>query len=320
MRMWVLACSKQACVAPSSDVIGKCTQPGPSYASNPCLEGCADRSRRFQPLPAYRNATWQWMVGDALMVSPVMTNVTSVIHPHFTAGAWYSAWDFTRLDSSGQTVRMDIPLGDIAVHLRGGAIVPMQQYAPVTRDVRASPVNLVVALPAVQAVSGTTNGPVLPYAMEQQCASARSSNPDKLVSCGLLYADNDSPEVTDANSLQAWFTAVTDKEGDSGVISSTVTAASPELKDKLRINKIEVIGLPKQSSLAKITAPQKSMPYTTARTSMEAWRSDKPAVSVSGASSKQAARAEFDGLRGVLRITGLYLLASEPFSINWHMP
>jgi hypothetical protein len=268
-------------------------------------------------LSACRNATQQWMVGDALMVSPVTTNVTSVINPHFTSGAWYSAWDRTRLDSKGETVRMDIPLGDIAVHLRGGAIVPMQQYALVTRDVRWSPVNLVVALPAAAAPKSKTNaasGPVLPYAMEQQCADARSSNAGKLVSCGLLYADNDSPQITDANSLQTWFTAVTNKEGDSGVISSTVAAVSPELKDRLRITQIEVIGLPKHASSSK--APRSKL--TQARTSMEAWAGNRPAVSV-GARSTQGATAEFDGAKGVLRITGLNLLVTEPFSINWHM-
>jgi hypothetical protein len=151
--------------------------------------------------------------------------------------------------------------------------------------------------------------------MEQQCAQARSSNADKLVSCGLLYADNDSPQVTDANSLQAWFTAVTNKEGDTGVISSTVAAVSPALKDRLRITQIEVIGLPKNASSSKA---QRSK-ITQARTSMEASAGNRPAVSVSAARSTQTATAEFDGSKGVLRITGLNLLVSQPFSINWHM-
>lgn len=277
-----------------------------------------------------RNANQQWMMGEALMVSPVVTNTTSVITPHFTAGAWYSAWDYSRLDSTGQAVRMDVPLGDIAVHLRGGAIVPMQQYAPVTRDMRWSPVNLVVALPAATATTAPAGspaaapaGPVLPYDLDQQCAQAREQNTDKLVSCGLLYADDDAPEASDANSLQAWFTALTDKDGDSGTISSTVTAAAPQLSDRLRITQIEVIGLAKQmqaGSGGSSGTSKASQAHTSARTSMEAWRSDKPAVSVSGPSMNQgSAAAEYDGSRGVLRITGLNLLASEPFSINWRM-
>lgn len=272
------------------------------------------------------------MMGEALMVSPVTTNTTSVITPHFTAGAWYSAWDHSRLDSTGQAVRMDVPLGDIAVHLRGGAIVPMQQYAAVTRDVRWSPVNLVVALPAAAAAAvGTAAaakgaaaaaGLVLPYALDQQCAQARARHTDKLVSCGLLYADDDAPEASDADSLQAWFTALTDKDGDSGTISSTVTAAAPELSGRLRVTQIEIIGLAKQLQAGPGGSGKSktSQPHTTARTSMEAWRSDKPAVSVSGPSMNHgSAQAEYDGSRGVLKITGLNLLASEPFSIHWRM-
>jgi hypothetical protein len=202
----------------------------------------------------------------------------------------------------------------------------MQQYAAVTRDMRWSPVNLVVALPAAAAATTSSTaaaGPVLPYALDQQCAQAREQNTDKLVSCGLLYADDDAPEASDANSLQAWFTALTDKDGNSGTISSTVTAAAPQLSDRLRITQIEVIGLAKQlqaGSGGSSGTSKASQPHTTARTSMEAWRSDKPAVSVSGPSMNQgSAAAEYDGSRGVLKITGLNLLASEPFSINWRM-
>lgn len=267
----------------------------------------------------------QWMLGEALMVSPVMTNVTNVITPHFTAGSWYSAWDFDRLDSDGKAVRMEVPLGDIAVHLRGGAIVPMQKYAPVTRDVRTSPVTLVVTLPAapVQAASQSASaGPIPPYASEQHCASARISNVGKLLSCGLLYADTDSKDVADDDSMQAWFTAVTEKDSSSGVISSSVLSATPELRGKLRITQIYILGLPKQdaaNATVRFNAPasswQKAIP---ARTSMEAWSTDKPAVSVSALTGKQAPQAELDGTKGVLKVTGLDLSVSEPFSINWH--
>lgn len=272
-----------------------------------------------------RNATLQWMLGDALMVAPVMTNVTNVITPHFTAGSWYSAWDYDRLNSDGKAVRMEVPLGDVAVHLRGGAIVPMQKYAPVTRDVRTSPVTLLVTLPAapVQAATQTSSpGPIPPYATEQHCASARISNVGKLVSCGLLYADTDSQDVADDEGLQAWFTAVTEKDSSSGVISSSVLSATPELKGKLRITQVYILGLPKQASATAASwsnaPPPSRQKTTTARTSMEAWNTNRPAVSVSAVVGKHAPQADFDGTKGVLRVTGLDLSVSEPFSINWH--
>lgn len=303
-----------------------------------------------------RNATWQWMIGEALMVSPVTTNLTSVINPHFTAGAWYNVWTYDRLDSKqgGQSVRMDVPLGDIALHLRGGTIVPMQQYAPVTRDVRVSPVKLVVALPAAAAAGDDTGSsasssspssaaarPVLPYAGEEQCASVRARSPGQLVSCGLLYADSDAADVTDTNTLQAWISAVTANDGSSGYIRSSVVAAAQELRDKpLRITQIDVIGLPKQPAAAPAPAPAaaansffnsgafnsfsggQKKPNTPheSRTSMEAWRGGRPAVSVSAASgSKPADQAEYDSVKGVMHITGLDLAATEPFTINWHL-
>jgi alpha-glucosidase (family GH31 glycosyl hydrolase) len=39
-------------------------------------------------LAACRNATAQWMMGEALLVSPVVTEATTTITPYFTAGAW----------------------------------------------------------------------------------------------------------------------------------------------------------------------------------------------------------------------------------------
>jgi hypothetical protein len=39
----------------------------------------------------------------------------------------YSAWDLKRLRvPSGRSVQLQAPVGDIPVHIRGGAIVPMQ--------------------------------------------------------------------------------------------------------------------------------------------------------------------------------------------------
>jgi alpha-glucosidase (family GH31 glycosyl hydrolase) len=44
----------------------------------------------------------------------------------FMQGAWYSLWDYSRLDSNGTNITLTVPQGDIAVHLRGGSIIPLQ--------------------------------------------------------------------------------------------------------------------------------------------------------------------------------------------------
>jgi hypothetical protein len=152
-----------------------------------------------------RNATKQWLLGDAVLVSPVITPHTNTLSAYFTAGAWYSAWDYSRMDvPQGAPVKLRVPVGDIAVHYRGGSIVPMQQYAAVTKDVRLSPITLVVALPS-QPSNGrvSTMSPVPPYALEQTCAVAHARNADQLVSCGFLYMDGgEDITVSTDNSVQ----------------------------------------------------------------------------------------------------------------------
>jgi hypothetical protein len=92
-------------------------------------------------------------------------------------------------------------MGDVALHLRGGTIVPMQQQpAMVTRDVRLSPVTLVVALPSAASARDTS---LHPYALEETCGAARQTHSDKLVSCGYMFMDSgDDITVTAQNSVQ----------------------------------------------------------------------------------------------------------------------
>lgn len=152
-----------------------------------------------------RNATKQWLLGDAVLVSPVITPHTNSLTAYFTTGSWYSAWDYTRMDMpQGGPVKLHVPVGDIAVHYRGGSIIPMQQYAPVTKDLRLSPITLVITLPSQPSTGSVSGpGPVPPYALEPACASVHASNPGKLVSCGFLFMDGgEDITVSTDNSVQ----------------------------------------------------------------------------------------------------------------------
>jgi alpha-glucosidase (family GH31 glycosyl hydrolase) len=40
------------------------------------------------PAASTRNATQQWLLGEAVLVSPVLTKDTTTITPHFTKGTW----------------------------------------------------------------------------------------------------------------------------------------------------------------------------------------------------------------------------------------
>lgn len=71
---------------------------------------------------------------------------------YFPKGKWYNLFDNTTIDShdGGKSVTLDLPMGHVGAHMRGGTILPMQQPALVTADVAASPLTLVVALPHME--------------------------------------------------------------------------------------------------------------------------------------------------------------------------
>lgn len=237
-----------------------------------------------------RNATKQWMMGEALLISPVLEPKSTKVDAHFTAGKWYSAWDYSPISvAKGQDVALDLPLGEVGVHLRGGAVVPMQQYAQVTRDLRLSAVTLVVTLPA-DVATGTkdVSGPLPPYYQEETCAAAHGKNAGQLVSCGLLYMDKgDNVLVTPENTVQVWYTAVTSPDATSGTISSTVKANAGEAAGKIRIEAVHILGA---------AAGQQA-----------------PTATVNG----QTAAVEFDAAVGAFKISGLNVVVGETFSINW---
>lgn len=80
----------------------------------------------------------------------------------------------------------------------------MQQPALVTRDVRLSPITLVVALPS-QPCTGSLGftGPMPPYVHEESCANVYSRNQGQLVSCGYIFMDGgEDLTITAQNSVQ----------------------------------------------------------------------------------------------------------------------
>lgn len=71
---------------------------------------------------------------------------------YFPQGKWHNLFDNSTVEASdgGKLVTLELPVGQVAVHMPAGHIIPMQQPALVTEDVRASPLTLVVALPAMR--------------------------------------------------------------------------------------------------------------------------------------------------------------------------
>ena len=69
---------------------------------------------------------------------------------YFPRATWHSIWDHSVVNASegGITQQLEAPLGTIPVHVRGGSIVPMQDFGLTTAAVRGTPLSLLAALPA----------------------------------------------------------------------------------------------------------------------------------------------------------------------------
>lgn len=82
---------------------------------------------------------------------------------YFPKGLWYNLFDNTTIDTHGgsKSVTLDLPMGHVGVHMMGGTILPMQQPALVTADVRASPLTLVIGLPHMDPLPSFAQAPRL---------------------------------------------------------------------------------------------------------------------------------------------------------------
>ena len=101
----------------------------------------------------------QWLVGDALLVKPVVTAGATSVAMYFPGGPhapWYDVLSGARIAGGKGISVVDAPLNKIPVWQRGGSIVPRQMRprrssAQMTGD----PYTLVVALATNKTASGT---------------------------------------------------------------------------------------------------------------------------------------------------------------------
>lgn len=93
---------------------------------------------------------------------------------YFPRGKWYNLFDNTTIDTqdAGKSVTLDLPMGHVGVHMMGGTILPMQQPASVTADVKASPLTLAVALPLMKPLPQFADTAGFPHAAEPGEATA----------------------------------------------------------------------------------------------------------------------------------------------------
>lgn len=113
----------------------------------------------FPTDPSLAAVDTQFLLGPSIMVIPVLApQAISVkgIFPGLKHGeVWYDWYTQTAVDAKpGVNTTIPAPLGHIPVFVRGGSVLPMQDPALTTKEARATPWSLLVALGGSRAASG----------------------------------------------------------------------------------------------------------------------------------------------------------------------
>jgi alpha-glucosidase len=91
----------------------------------------------------------QFMWGNGLLISPVLTQGATSVSAYFPQQYWYSFADqsfFLDASNGGQWKTLSTPLTTVNVHVKGGSILPLQQAALTTVAARQTPFTLLVAI------------------------------------------------------------------------------------------------------------------------------------------------------------------------------
>eukprot|EP01113_Clastostelium_recurvatum_P013817 TRINITY_DN1741_c0_g1_i2.p1 TRINITY_DN1741_c0_g1~~TRINITY_DN1741_c0_g1_i2.p1 ORF type:complete len:845 (-),score=218.14 TRINITY_DN1741_c0_g1_i2:39-2573(-) len=90
----------------------------------------------------------QFMLGSALLVTPVLTQGATSVSGYFPAASWYDWYTGAPVGTPNKnsTITLDAPITKLNVHLRGGYIVPSQMAEMTVTASRATPYTLTVGL------------------------------------------------------------------------------------------------------------------------------------------------------------------------------
>jgi alpha-glucosidase len=78
----------------------------------------------YQDDPNTHNIDDQFMIGDDLLVAPVLKPDVTSRRVYLPAGTWYDYWTNKR-HTGGTTITVDAPLDVVPIFVRGGAILPI---------------------------------------------------------------------------------------------------------------------------------------------------------------------------------------------------
>ncbi|KAF6843581.1 alpha-glucosidase [Colletotrichum musicola] len=115
----------------------------------------------FSDEPWLADADRQFLLGPAVLVTPCLvqgaTTVDGVFPGVGKGTVWYDWYNQSAITgvASGQNVTVDAPLVHIPVYLRGGHVIPTQEPGYTTKQSRANPWGLLVALDGKGAAKGS---------------------------------------------------------------------------------------------------------------------------------------------------------------------
>ncbi|KAK6242826.1 Glycoside hydrolase family 31 - like 2 [Theobroma cacao] len=175
----------------------------------------------FFSFPTYKECyglSTQFLLGNSLMVSPVLEQGKTEVKALFPPGSWYGMFDMTQtIVSKGQYFTLDAPLNEVNVHLYQNTILPMQQGGMISKEARMTPFSLIVTFPA-----GATEGQAK----------------------GTIYLDNDElPEMKLGNGYSTYVELYATMNQGTVKVWSEVQEGKFALEKGWKIEKITVLGL-----------------------------------------------------------------------------
>jgi alpha-D-xyloside xylohydrolase len=163
------------------------------------------------------DVSYQFLIGDHILVSPVITENTTTVDAYFPKGTWYDMFNHSQIVSQGENLTLQAPWDVINVHVHEGAIIPMQESALTSTAARKTPFTLLVALPSNSLLRAATGDVFLDNGEE----------------IDMMLKPHQSSYVS--------FKAAVDDE--SGTVTSHVEHGEYALKEGWVVDKVVVLGV-----------------------------------------------------------------------------
>ncbi|XP_023003746.1 alpha-xylosidase 1-like [Cucurbita maxima] len=226
----------------------------------------------------------QFLLGQSLMISPVLEQSKTEVTALFPPGTWYDLFNMTNviMSKKGRYVTLHAPLHVINVHLYQNAILPMQQGGMISKEARATPFSLVVTFPA-----GESDGEARGY---------------------LFLDDDEQPEMKIAKGTSTYVEFYGVKNNGRVKIWSEVAAGQFALDKGLIVEKVIVLGLDGSGKAKEVFVDGAPVAAGVSASTVEQNIEQEPLGE--------------DGERGkslMVEVSGLSLPIGRSFKLSWQM-